>query len=842
MGSESPAQGLFPDAHNLQITTAQHGDSIEISEASSDSEIRSTSKNTIDTNILRSIIDDERIHDLEDYKERAANSRFYLTSLYAEKGNITLDKMLVDKFTPESYSDDPSDFKRYNLRVEREYELRDKIQSILQEQACGDVKVLKEELVLESYVADGAVRRHSDRASHKRLMNTVSWVKQRLSGFVANSTAVEPEDILSRNSSCTHIIDNASYRNMAINENTTVTHKREMTRSSESFESNKFSETHSSSRGLVGYLDDFLNGSNHTVYHVQRKLRVRHIQMVGIGACISVGIFLTSGKAFSIAGPFGTLLGFTLTGSVVLATLLSFTELSTLIPVSSGFSGLASRFVEDAFGFALGWTYWFSSMIALPAQIVACTFYLGYFQSLHISQGTTAGFVTLFLIYPILINMMDVRILGEVVYIAGLLKILISVAVVIAMVVLNAGHGAGNHKQVGFRYWDSSKSYGNFTYGLFRPTFDLGDAGEGSMQGIKGAKGRFLAVASVMLISTFAYSGVEMTFVASGEVINPRKSIPSAIKRTFSVVLILYMLLVLTVGINIYSGDPRLLSYYTGSTGDRFIASLNGNVTEWQVTAKCQEKVLEGSGVSKDGVSPWVLALQNFGMCTFASVFNGIMIFFTTGAEVSSLLSSSRTLYAMAVQRKAPAIFQRCNKAGVPYVSVLFSSAFGVVSYLAVDPAAVENFNVLANIASASTSIIWLGLNLSFLRFYYALKARDDIISRDDPSYPYRSPLQPYLSFYGLLGCSIFVLFMGYINFMRNYWNTKSFFSAYGGLMLFAACYIGYKTIGTSKIQRLDQIDMDTGRRETDRMIWTEYKQYSGPYRERAKRLFTWLY
>lgn len=842
MGSEGPAQGLFPDAHNLQITTAQHGDGTEIPETSSESEIGSTSKNTINTNILRNIIDDEHIHDLEDYKERAANSRFYLTNLYAEKANITLDKMLEDKFTPEAYSADPSDFERYNLRVRREYELREKIQSILQEQACGDVKVLKEELVLESYVADNDVRRHSDRANHKKLMNAVFWLKQHLPRSVANTTVVEPEDTLSKNSSRTNIIDYASYRNMAINEDTIAIHKRETTRSFESFESNKFEETCSRSRGLVGYLDDILNGSSHTTYHVQRKLRVRHIQMVGIGACISVGIFLTSGKAFSIAGPFGTLLGFALTGSVVLATLLSFTELSTLIPVSSGFSGLASRFVEDAFGFALGWTYWFSAMIALPAQIVACTFYLGYFQSLDISQGSTAAFVTLFLLYPILINMMDVRILGEVVYIVGLLKILISVAMVIAMVVLNAGHGTGNHKQVGFRYWDSSKSYDNFTYGLFRPTFDLGDAGAGSMQGIKGAKGRFLAVASVVLISTFAYSGVEMTFVASGEVINPRKSIPSAIKRTFSVVLILYMLLVFSVGINIYSGDPRLLSYYAGSTKDRFIASLNSTVTGWQVTAKCHERVPRGNGVSKDGVSPWVLALQNFGMCTFASVFNGIMIFFTTGAEVSSLLSSSRTLYAMAVQRKAPAIFQRCNKAGVPYVSVLFSSAFGVVSYLAVDPAAVENFNVLANMASASTSIIWLGLNLSFLRFYYALKARDDIISRDDPSYPYRSPLQPYLSLYGLLGCSSFVLFMGYINFMRSYWSTKSFFSAYGGLMLFAACYIGYKTIGTSKIQRLDQIDMDTGRRETDRITWKEYRQYSGPYRERAKKLFTWLY
>lgn len=843
MDSERPLRGLFPHAHNLQIATARQENGLEPSKTSSESDAGSTSGNTVDINVLRGIIDSEHIHNLEDYRDRVANSRFYLTDLYVKKGDITLDKMLEDRSTSEAYSDNPNDFTHYNLRVQKEYELREKVQSILQKQACGDVKVLKEDMVLESYTADDGVLRNLAGVKHNRLLRaTSSWVKQRLPILARKSTNFDRKGTLSRFSSRTHIIDNASYRNMAINEEPNVIHKRIVTRSSKSSDSHVSHESDQRPLGFLHHLNDFFNGPNNTMYHVQRKLRVRHIQMVGIGSCISVGIFLTSGKAFSIAGPFGSLLGFALAGSVVLATLLSFTELSTLIPVSSGFSGLASRFVEDAFGFALGWTYWFSSMIALPAQIVACTFYLSYFQSLHVSRGATAGFTTLFLVCPIFINMMDVRILGEVVYITGLSKILITVGMVLAMVILNAGHGGSHHKQVGFRYWDSSKSIDHFTYGLFRPTFDLGDIGEGSTHGIAGAKGRFLAVASVMLISTFAYSGVEMTFVASGEVINPRKSIPSAIKRTFSVVLILYMLMVLSVGINIYSGDPRLLSYYAGSARERTIASLNESITRWQTTDSCQSTVLWQNSDSGNGLSPWVLALQNFGMCTFASVFNGIMIFFTVGAEISSLLSSSRTLYAMAVQRKAPGIFQRCSKAGVPYISVLFSSVFGLISYLAVDPTAVENFDVLANIASASTSIIWMGLNLSFLRFYYALKTRDDIISRDDPSYPYRSPLQPYLSIYGLLGCTIFVFFMGYINFMHNYWNTKSFFSAYGGLMLFAACYIGYKTIGTSKIQRLDQLDMDTGRRETDRMIWTEYKQYSGPYRERVKKLFTWLY
>lgn len=60
--------------------------------------------------------------------------------------------------------------------------------------------------------------------------------------------------------------------------------------------------------------------------------------------------------------------------------------------------------------------------------------------------------------------------------------------------------------------------------------------------------------------------------------------------------------------------------------------------------------------------------------------------------------------------------------------------------------------------------------------------------------------------------------------------------------MLFTICYIGYKVFGTSKIQRLDQLNMDSGRREMDRMFWNESRQYSGPYRERLKKLVNWLY
>ena len=267
-------------------------------------------------------------------------------------------------------------------------------------------------------------------------------------------------------------------------------------------------------------------------YSIQRKLEARHIQMIASGASFGVGLFLTSGKAFSVAGPFGTLIGFTLCATIVMATTISFTELCALIPLTSGFSGLASRFVEDAFGFALGWLYWFSFIIAVPSQVVASTSLIRYYQNLHMNSSKTAGFVTLLLSFAIIVNICDVRFFGNLVYSVTLLKIIFTVMMLFVLIVLNSGGPSLGYDRVGFRFWDVHKSRPNLTYGLFRPTFDLKDEGSGALNGIPGARGRVLAIFLSMSIASFTYSGIEMTFVASCEVKNPKKTLPSAMKRT----------------------------------------------------------------------------------------------------------------------------------------------------------------------------------------------------------------------------------------------------------------------------------------------------------------------
>ncbi|CCK68172.1 Ssy1p KNAG_0A05040 [Huiozyma naganishii CBS 8797] len=790
-----------------------------------------TTKSSIDTGLITGIINQEKWHNVDEYHDEVRNERFYLSNRYpSRKQSITIEDMLTKDNKTDSYLP-TSDFMDYNRKVQREFDLREKIETALKRKDPGTIAIHNDESLENLYIAG-----NGSKSATKSLPDTSCFLNKHTPNNNSEESQSRSNDSTLSTFS-THIIDHTSYRNLAIDETNPFEQVpyqlRKPTTTAFDYPNVSASGDSYLKRAIRNY---FVTRQNGVPYHIQRRLTVRHIQMLSVGPCLSVGLFLTSGRAFSIAGPFGTLLGFCLSGCVILATLLSFTELSTLIPVSSGFSGLASRFVEDAFGFAIGWTYTFSCIIAFPAEAASSTFFLTYYSHPLLNKSVISGFVTLFLSFPIVSNLLQVNYLGEVVFFFGAVKLIVSILIILVMIILNAGHGHRDHHRVGFRFWDSSKSFDNLTYGLFRPTYDLRDEGTGSRNGIGGSTGRFLSVVSVMLISTFAYSGVEMTFLASGEAVNPRKTIPSSIKRTFSSILLIYVLAILTVGINIYSGDPRLLAYLSKPTSNRSEAARNGVGTQWQLDVSCNPRSHISGPLENGYSSPWVLALQSFGMCAFASAFNGLLIVFTATSAISSLYNSSRTLYAMSIQRKAPYIFQLCNRYGVPYVAVLVASSFGVIAYIAVNEQSQNNFSILTNMSSASTSIIWFGMNLSFLRFYYALNRRTDSLSRDDEAYPFRSPFQPYLAFFGLFGCFIFVLFMGYPNFLTHFWSARGFFSAYGGLLICGVCYLGYKIFCTSKIQRLDQLDMDTGRRELDRMKWVENQQYSGGVINRFKQ------
>ncbi len=568
-------------------------------------------------------------------------------------------------------------------------------------------------------------------------------------------------------------------------------------------------------------------------YQIQRKLKLRHLHQIALGGTLGVGLLLSSGKAFSIAGPLGCLLGFIIAGIIVLSTMLSFCEMVTLIPLCGGVSGVSARFVDDAFGFALGVSYWFSYMIGMPTEITAASIMLSFYSNLNIPGPQTAAWISLFLIFATFVNLCDIKVYGEFEYYSTVIKLLFILALMIYMVVLNCGGSSPFHKKIGFHYWNSADSdLSHFiTFGPFRPTFDVNDNGLGSLDGIGGAKGRLCQVITATAVAAYAYVGTEIVIIAGSEARNPRRAIPSATRNIYWRILFFYILSIFVVGLNIYSGDPRLLRYFSGgsykaneSLQNYVIDNVGGNV--------CTTHLLTWAGFSNGNQSPFIIAIQSAGMCTFAAVANAFLLYFAVTAATSQLYASSRTLYFMSIQGKAPKIFSVCTKNGVPYASVLFTALFGSLAYLSVNHNTALVFERLLSICSSTGLLVWSGMCLSFIRFFYGLSLRPDIINRDDENYPYKSPFQPYLAYFGMIAGFSIVILSGFLVFLRGSWSSANFISSYGSLFLFILCYVVYKVFRRTKIHRLDQLDLDSGRREIDRIIWEDEQNYVSNFKE----------
>ncbi|GEQ69531.1 hypothetical protein JCM33374_g3203 [Metschnikowia sp. JCM 33374] len=594
------------------------------------------------------------------------------------------------------------------------------------------------------------------------------------------------------------------------------------------------------------YSDDSRTSTFRDYALLHRKLEVRHLQMISMGGTLGVGLYLNVGKSFTIAGGLGTVLAMFLVGLIVLATVISFCEMVTFVSVIDGVSGLGSRFVDESFGFATGWLYFLSFSFGLAGEIVASVIILSYFPSTEIltNPGATAGFVALFLFVCILSNVSSVTVFGEIEYITSLMKVIITLLGIVVMIVVNRG-GIGAKGAIGFKYWQYSKSdfEHNLIFGPFRPSFNLlSDGTDSEHDGIGGNLGRFLSLIVSLVVAAYAYSGTEIVCIAACEAKDPRKALPSATNRVFWRILLFYCLSSFVVSLNIYAGDPRLLRFFSGTTG----VSANQFDSNYAINhiggAQCNNSTRLINGLGNGSQSPWIVAFQSAGSCGWSGVVNALLFFFALSCGNSHLYVSSRTLYSLALQHKAPGFLKKCNRYGTPYYAVLVAVIPGLLSFTTMSQKATVVFQNLTSLVSSSGVFVWFSMCLTYIRFYYGLKRRPDIMSRDDKSYPYRSAFQPYSAFFGLFGTSVILLSMGYVVFLKGSWNTWFFFSSYGTLIFFVVLYVGHWIIKGTTICSLEALDFDSGRREKDIYIWDGGKEYNlRKVKDLTHKIVDWL-
>lgn len=90
---------------------------------------------------------------------------------------------------------------------------------------------------------------------------------------------------------------------------------------------------------------------------VKRGLSTRHLSMMALAGIIGPGLLVGAGGALANGGPASLIIGFGVIGIIAWSIMQSLGELTTMYPSGGAFTGLADRFVDKAFGVAVGWNY-----------------------------------------------------------------------------------------------------------------------------------------------------------------------------------------------------------------------------------------------------------------------------------------------------------------------------------------------------------------------------------------------------------------------------------------------------------------------------------------------------
>ena len=418
------------------------------------------------------------------------------------------------------------------------------------------------------------------------------------------------------------------------------------------------------------------------------------------------------------------------------------------------------------------------------------------------------------------------------------------------MIILNAGavKSSKTSSYLGFRYWDSNKdikSEPSITFGPFRPTFDLKDVGFGAKNGVKGVGGVILQIIASSTVALYSYIGTEIGYVGAAESsVQLRRSISSVTKRIYIRVILFYLVSVFLIALLIYSGDPRLLRYRNDeyTLNEKSVQEQIQRVLDALHLDTCRKIKMQKTFDIQDAAmqSPWIVVLSNFGLCKLAKVIDSLFVAIGLCAASSQLYVSSRILHSMSIQDKAPKIFSKCNKSGVPYVAVLSCGCFGYLSLLGIHNKSLVSLNRMVQMGTQGAVIMWFFMNVAFLRFYYAVKRRPDLLDRDSKAYPYRSPLQPYTAYYGAAATLCLFLLSGFSNFVV--WDTADFIVDYLSLLILCVLYIAYQLIMKPKVfWNIEDIDLDIGRKELDRQIWKENQEYMPNFKEVLKKVLSYV-
>lgn len=485
-----------------------------------------------------------------------------------------------------------------------------------------------------------------------------------------------------------------------------------------------------------------------TAPELQRKLRSRHLNMIAIGGAIGTGLFLASGGTITGAGPGGALVAYAVIGVMVYFLMQSLGEMSTYCPSPGAFETYARRYVSPSFGFAQGWNYWYNWAITVAAELVAATIVMQYWVPSDVVPAWIWSLVFLAVLF--ILNAITVRGFGESEFWFASIKVVTVIVFLVLGILMIAGI-LGGHSP-GFENWVTGEA--PFVNG-------------------------FWGIMGVFMIAGFSFQGTEMIGIAAGETDNPQESIPRATRAVFVRIMLFYIGAIAVIGFLIPYSDPAL---FQGANADS------------STTSGLAEAV---------SMSPFTLLFERAGLAGAAGVMNAVILTSILSAGNSGMYVSTRMLYSMAKDGKAPALFGRLTRWGVPLNALIATTVIGATCFATSKLGSGEVYNWLINASGLAGFITWMGVAWSHYNFRRAFRAQ----GRDLSELPYRARWYPAGPIIALVMCVVVIIGQG-MEVVFSDFSWVSFIGIYIGLFLFLAVWIGHRFVTGSRAVRPEEADL----------------------------------
>ncbi|MHA7177897.1 amino acid permease [Arthrobacter sp. Sr24] len=366
----------------------------------------------------------------------------------------------------------------------------------------------------------------------------------------------------------------------------------------------------------------------------QQTLSRRHVTMIAMGGAIGVGLFMGAGGRLASTGP-ALIFSYAIAGVIAYLLMRALGELIMYRQTSGSFVSYAGELFGRKGAYLSGWMYFINWAMTGIAELIAIGLYFQYFfPGVPVEVSAMCALALL-----VGVNLLSVKAFGEFEFWAACLKvgaIVIFLIVGTVMVLMNT------------RVGESTASVTNLFHG-------------GGMFP-QGGLVMILALNAVI----FAYNAIELVGITAGEMKNPEREVPKAIR---AVVL-------------------RIVVFYIGSVS--LLA------------------MLMPSDQYKSGESPFVTVFAMMGLDCVGSVMNFVVITAALSSCNSGLYSIGRIFRTMANNGHAPWWLTKMSGRHVPYAAILSIAgvyAGGVMANVWLGGS--NAFDLALNMASIGVIFTW---------------------------------------------------------------------------------------------------------------------------------------